>query len=238
MDKGCKVLCISTGGKLSEMASNNDDVALIRIPSGMMPRAALGYSFTPLLIGLGKIGFCRDYADDMKICADELSRWAQDYSFESTDNKAFELAEKLIGKIVVVYSGPDYFDAVALRFKGQVSENAKQHLFCNEFPEFNHNELVGWELSPSITDKFIVLILRDKSDQQQIARRMDIVSKAIRGKNIEVMELFSRGESLLSRIFSQIQLADFTSYYLALLNGVDPTPIKLIEYLKNELAEN
>ncbi len=234
-EKGSSILCISAGGKLTDMARENN-VPVIKIPSGMMPRAALGYSFTPLLIAFERLGLCKDYSDDLDKCSHMLKEWSKDYSFESPNNTAYELAIKLAGKIVLIYSGPDYFDTVALRFKGQIGENSKQLAFCGVFPEFNHNELVGWELAPSITDKYIVLILRDDADHPQIARRMDIVGRILKNKGVEVVELFSRGESLLSRIFSQIQIADFASYYLALINHQDPTPIDLIELLKKELS--
>ena len=237
IEKRCAVLCISTGGRLADMARENK-IPVIKIPSGMMPRAALGYSFTPLLLAFGRLDLAKDYSDELAECSKMLNEWAKAYLFESLSNSAYELAVKLAGKIVVIYSGPDYFDMAALRFKGQIGENGKQLAFCNVFPEFNHNELVGWELAPAITNKYTVLILRDKDDHPQVARRMDIVGRILKGKGIEVQELFSKGQSLLSRIFSQIQMADFTSFYLALLNHCDPTPIELIESLKNELGRD
>jgi len=203
-----------------------------------MPRAALGYSFTPLLLAFGRLNLCKEYGDDLDKCSKMLDEWSKAYLFESSNNAAYELAVKLAGKIVVIYSGPDYFDTVALRFKGQISENSKQLAFCNVFPEFNHNELVGWELAPSITDKYIVIILRDIADHPQVARRMDIVGSILKNRGVEVQELYSKGNGLLSRIFSQIQVADFASYYLALINHRDPTPIDLIEILKKELSRD
>jgi len=237
LDKGCTILCISTGGKLTDLARENE-IPVIKIPSGMMPRAALGYSFTPLLLAFGRLNLCKDYSDDLGMCSKMLNDWSKDYLFESSSNAAYELAARLTGKIVVIYSGPDYFDTVALRFKGQIGENSKQLAFCNVFPEFNHNELVGWELAPAITDKYMVLILRDIDDHYQVARRMDIVGRILKNKGVEVQELFSKGKNLLSRIFSQIQMADFASYYLALINQRDPTPIDLIELLKKELGRD
>lgn len=236
LKRGCNVLCISTGGKLADIAKKNN-IPLIKIPSGLMPREALGYSFAPLLTVLGRIGLAKDYTSELKKCAEQLGKWNDQYLFESENNPALDTAKKLAGKIIIIYSGPDRFDSVALRFKGQVCENAKQLVFCNVFPEFNHNELVGWELSPSYTDKFVVVILRDKDDQRQIARRMDAVKEILDGKDVEVIELFSKGDSGLERIFSLIQFADFVSYYMALINKVDPSPVNLIDYLKQRLAK-
>jgi glucose/mannose-6-phosphate isomerase len=236
-EANCNILCITTGGELSNRAKQHGR-PVVTIPSGLMPRSALGYSFAPLIIILGRLGLCRDYYFELKQTAEKLELWGNKRRFESADNDAYELALKLAGKIVVIYSGSNCMDVVAYRFKGQICENAKQLAFCNVFPEFNHNELVGWELSSSSKNSLIVVILRDKDDHKQIARRMDIVSKIISEKNVEVIELHTRGDNLLTRLFSLIQLADYTSFYMALLNGVDPTPIKVINYLKERLSEN
>ena len=234
---GCTILCITTGGKLADKARVNN-ATVITIPGGMMPRAALGYSFTPLLTVFGRLGLCRDYSNDITACAARLKSWSDDYQFDKENNIAYDIATKLAEKLIIIYSGPDYFDTVALRIKGQISENAKQHAFCNVFPEFNHNELVGWELTPNFVGNFTVLTIRDKDDHVQVAKRMDIVKKIIEEKEIEVIEIRTKGESLLERIFSLIQLGDYISYYLALINEVDPTPIKMIDYMKSKLADN
>ncbi|MCD6161088.1 MAG: bifunctional phosphoglucose/phosphomannose isomerase [candidate division Zixibacteria bacterium] len=236
IERGCNILSVSTGGKLADKARQNN-IPLIKIPSGLMPREALGFSFAPLLTVLGRIGLTKDYTAELKKCAEHLKEWNNQYVFESENNPALDTAKKLVGKIIIIYSGPDRFDSVALRLKGQICENAKQLAFCNVFPEFNHNELVGWELSASYTDKFVVVVLRDKDDHRQIARRMEAVKEILDGKNVEVIELFSKGSSALERIFSLIQIADFISYYMALINKVDPTPVNLIDYLKQRLAK-
>jgi glucose/mannose-6-phosphate isomerase len=237
LEANCNILCITAGGELSDRAKQHGRL-VVTIPSGFMPRSALGYSFTPLIIILGRLGLCRDYYSELEQTAEKLELWGRKYKFESADNDAYELALKLAGKIVVIYSGPNCMDVVAYRFKGQICENAKQLTFCNVFPEFNHNELVGWELSSSSKNSLVVVILRDKDDHKQIARRMDIVSRIISEKNVEVIELDTKGDDLLTRLFSLIQLADYTSFYMALLNGVDPTPIKVIDYLKERLSES
>jgi glucose/mannose-6-phosphate isomerase len=230
------ILCITTGGELKALAESHQ-VPVVKIPAGLMPREALGYSFTPLLVLFSRMGFCRDYTVEINGCAEDLRKWSDEFSFENDLNPAYELAGKLAGKIAVIYSGPDYFDAVALRLKGQVSENGKQHAFCNVFPEFNHNELVGWELAAKNAGGLIVLIIRDEQDHPQVSKRMDIVRKLIAQKGVEVIELRSRGKNLLTRMFSLIQFGDYLSYYLALVNNVDPTPIDMIEYMKQHLRD-
>jgi glucose/mannose-6-phosphate isomerase len=230
-----RIMCITTGGELAKRGAA-DGFPVIKLPSGMTPREALGYSITPLLIILGRLGLCGDHSGELERCSNSLKDWAGGYAFDSEPNPAYKLAEKLHGKIVIIYAGPDYLDAVAMRIKGQINENAKQPAFCNIFPEFNHNELVGWELGPDISEKFAFLILRDRADNPRIAKRMDIVKNILTGKGVDVTELWTNGERLLERMFSLIQLGDFMSYYMALLNGVDPTPVELIDFMKNELS--
>jgi len=129
-------------------------------------------------------------------------------------------------------------NAVALRFKGQVCENAKTLAFANVFSEFNHNELVGWSpLVEKHKEHLAVVVLRDAEDHPQIRTRMNIVKEMIQKRDVEYIELHSRGSSRLERMFSLIQIADFASYYLAILNEVNPTPTDVIEELKRKLAE-
>jgi glucose/mannose-6-phosphate isomerase len=230
----CKIICITTGGELLKRAKRNN-IPVVNTPAGLMPREALGYSFAPLLTLFSRLGLCENFSDSLRACAEILKKRNNEYSFNNDNNPACELAAKLTGKIIVIYSGPDYLDAIGMRWKGQICENAKQLAFCNVFPEFNHNELVGWESAAKISSNYAVLILRDKDDHKQVAARMDIVTKILKQKGIEAIELWSQGDDILSRVFSLIQLGDYASYYLALLNKVDPTPIELIQYMKQEL---
>ena len=66
---------------------------------------------------------------------------------------------------------------------------------------------------------------------------MDITREIVGEYANDVIETYSTGTSLLARMFSLIHLGDWTSYYLAILNGVDPTPVRVIDYLKNELGK-
>jgi len=155
----------------------------------------------------------------------------------SSENKAKELALKLHHKLPIIYASVDFFDAVAYRWKCQINENSKMLAYSNIFPEFNHNELVGWNILNGWEDKLIVIMLKDKNDHPRIKRRIQIVKEILLDKKICVIEVESKGENLLSRILSLIQLGDFVSFYLAILNRVNPTPVEVIDYLKGELAK-
>ena len=153
-----------------------------------------------------------------------------------SNNPAKKLAEKLYRKIPLIYAGEDYFSPVALRWKQQICENAKVLSFCNVFPEFNHNELVGWDKMEHLQSKLAVIILKDEDDHKQVKLRMKLIAQMFKEKKIELMELSGSGNTVMERMFSLIHYGDWTSYYLAILNKVNPTPVEIIERLKKNLV--
>jgi len=237
-DAGATLLAITTGGKLAEKA-DADGTPLIKIPPGLPPRAALGYSFVPLLVSLWRMKLAPDRCMDFFGGEHILKQGVEEYKVEVplSENLAKEIATKLHRKLPIIYSATDHFDAVAARFKGQLCENSKMLSFFNFFPEFNHNELVGWNKLYDLQPHLAVVILRDEDDHHRIRRRMELVKGIVEDLQVPVYELESKGSCLLERIFSLIQLGDFISFYLAILNEVDPTPVRVIDYLKSELAK-
>ena len=233
------IAAISTGGMLADVCKINE-IPMATLPGGMQPRAALGFSFIPLLMLLQKVGLIEKIEEQVKTAIESLKTFREDYTEDTqlSANPAKQLAEKLLGKIVMVYSGPTLTDAVAVRWKGQFCENSKTLAFANQFPEFNHNELVGWsDVTRNFTDKLAAIILRDSADHSQVKKRMDIVNPLIEETGAAVIEVESRGSSELERILSLIQMGDFVSYYLAILNDQDPTPVLSIEMLKDALSD-
>ncbi len=233
-----KIICISTNGQV-ERISSEQKIPCVRLPKGFQPRAALGYSFVPILTMLEELGLVRGEEEHIRETKDLLEENRNRFRIEvdAEKNQAKKLATKLHGRLPIIYASDDHFDAVSYRWKGQFCENAKMLAFSNVFPEFNHNELVGWKVLFDYRDYLIVIMLRDKEDHPRIGRRMEIVKHIIEKMKVEVIEIRSRGESLLSRMFSLIQLGDFVSFYLAILNQQDPSPVDVIDYLKNELAK-
>ena len=234
--RGAQMFAITSGGKLKEQCKS-DGFSSIIIPPGFPPRAALGYSFMPMLVILSRLGFFENIDSDIEDAIKFLAQNVNNYLIDDPDNMAICTARSLFKKMTVIYGGQDYFDAVAVRFKGQICENAKVPAFFNFFPEFNHNELVGWGLVDEFKDKLAVIILQDQDDHPRVAIRFGIVAKILRDKGVEVIEYNSSGPNLLARMFSLIQFGDFVSLYLALLNKIDPTPVEVIDYLKKELEK-
>ncbi|MBA4312846.1 MAG: bifunctional phosphoglucose/phosphomannose isomerase [Chlorobiaceae bacterium] len=232
-----KILCISSDGQTAASAEKFKQ-PLITIPKGLPPRAALGYSFFPTLIALSKMKLIRSKNPDIKETLSLLQKKSKIYSSLNNTNTALQLAKQLYMKLPVIYSAADRFDIVNLRWRGQIAENAKQLAFGHVLPEMNHNELVGWKvLRRMMEEEIAVIFLRDKDDHPRVKLRMEITKSVIEQYASKVIEIQSEGKSVLARMFSLIYLGDWTSYYLAILNGIDPTPVKVIDYLKNELGK-
>lgn len=237
-EKDATLIVLTSNGHLLSLAKT-DNIPCLTIPGGLPPRCALGYSFIPLLILFAKLGFIKDKEVQIKEMIENLTRLNQETLLPQSKNKnlAKSIALKLYQKFPVIYASTDHFDAVAMRWRGQIAENAKSLSFSHVFPEMNHNEIVGWEFPKKILKDLIVLFLRDMEDHPRIKRRMDISKNIIRRQKVEIIEIESRGMHLLSRIFSLIYIGDWVSFYLAILNKVDPTPVEQVTYLKKELAK-
>ena len=234
--KGCRILCISSGGKVEEMALKQNNL-FIKIPGGLQPRCAVGYSFFVLLIILSRFGFYPVQDDDFTGVIENIKNNTDLFSdFDNDKNNALKIAKMLQNRLPVIYSSTDLLDVVNLRWRGQIAENAKQLAYGNVYPEMNHNELVGWEKNRDILNKIIVVFLKDFEDNDRIKMRMEITEEIYEKYTNSVISVYGKGDSKLERIFNLIYLGDWVSYYLALLNNVDPTPVDAITYLKEKLS--
>ena len=231
-----KIFCISSNG-VTERLARARKTPFIKIPGGLPPRAALGYSFFPMLIALSRMGFIGKKTPDIRETLALIRRKTGEYSDPlSASNAALMLAQQLRGRIGAIYSSADHFDAVATRWRCQFAENAKTLATTSVLPEMNHNEIVGWKALGQQMADMQVVFLRDKGDHPRIRARIDITKEILAGHTAHITECWSEGRSLLARMFSLICLGDWTSLYLAILHGEDPTPIPVIDYLKNALA--
>ncbi len=231
------VVCISSNGKLEQLATQNG-YPLVKVPGGQPPRTALGYLFISLLVTLQKlhiIGDQKEAFDETLSLATQMAAELADYS--KPDNPALELATKLVRKTPIVYGASEPNEALPTRWRNQFSENSKILAFSNLIPEMNHNEIVGWAKPTAILDKVHVIMLRDERNSPRVEFRFQTTKEILAKHNVPVTELFAQGRSRLCRTFSQLLPADFVSYYLAILNEVDPTAIDNIVFLKKKLAE-
>jgi len=226
LNVGANVFCISSGGALIELARTHNLEHII-IPGGQPPRASLGYSLVSLLVALeGKGILPAGSLTGIEEVADALSSQKHDLMEE-----AKRLAQLIKDKHIVLYA-PAGLEAVAVRWRQQINENAKLLCHHHVVPEMNHNELVGWAGG---NDSYAVLFLRSHGEHPRNAIRMGINSDVIRRYTPTVLDVRAHGEGLIE-LFSMIYLGDWVSYYLAEQSGTDPIEIEVINYLKNTLA--
>lgn len=235
--KKAKIIAVTSGGTLSHLSKNNKLLTIV-IPDGMPPRCALGYTLVPPLMVLGKLGIIKNKRKDIVEAIDVLSDAVEtDFSCTSGKSKALSLASRLYGKVPVIHAGPKHTDVIALRWRGQINENAKTYASSNIYPELNHNEIVGWYNPYSMLKKFIIVALKDKDDYSKITKRIDVTNGIFKKAGFQIVEVESKGKKLFSRMMYLVLLGDFVSFYLAIMTKIDPTPIGRISYLKKKLKE-
>ena len=235
--KNAMIIGISTGGILSNEL-NKQGYDLITIPGGLQPRAALAYSFVPILYLLKIIGIISDIVlSDLDNSIGYLEYNRKQYSEGSTRNPIFVMAKGIYGMIPIIYGSTDTTGVVALRWKGQLCENAKMLAYHNELPEMNHNEIVGWGNNPDLLYELAVVWLRDKSDNLQIKARQDITESILKNMNIMQHEVKTEGNSRIERILDLINFGDWLSYWCAILHDTDPSPVDKINKLKAALEK-
>ena len=227
IEKKAKIVCVTSGGKV-EQISKDKNIDCILVPGGMPPRACLGYSLTQLffILGFNKIisfDYKKDLENTIKLLDTEEARIFAEAKI---------LAEKLVGKIPVIYT-TTYNEGIAVRFRQQLNENSKSLCWHQVIPEMNHNELVGWTEK---NDNLSVVMLLDQDEYERNVTRIEMNKEVIK-KYAEITEVYSKGESDIEKAFYLIHLCDWVSVILAELKGVDMMDIKVINDLKSKLSE-
>jgi glucose/mannose-6-phosphate isomerase len=238
VERGSNVVSLASGGKLVEY-SDKLGVPCVRVPSGLPPRGALPYLFLPLLSLIKKAGIDLD-AKEKDDVIEILRRLRNELRPESTfeNNRAKQIAFELSGYIPVIYGWGRYVP-VAQRIKTQLNENSKIPAFWSMLPEGDHNDVIGWDGDKETSSKFCALVIRDTQEPEEIWNRIESTKRTVLEGSIgKIIELKVTGETPLAKMLAAICLGDFVSLYAAVLRGVDPTPVKVIERLKNEMAGN
>lgn len=220
---------ISHGGKIKEMCQKNN-LPYIELPypyENFQPRMATGYfvfAIFQLLINCQLVEFD---VSGLKRTAECLEKRIQNY-----ESHGKRLAKKLKGKTPIIYSST-YFKSLASIWKIKINENAKTPAFWNYFPELNHNEMVGFTLPQA---DFFFLMLKDDKDHPQNKKRFSVMKKMMKkqGMNSEIIAI--EGKDLFEKVFATLALGDWTSYYLALEYGIDPTPVEMVEKFKKIIS--
>lgn len=222
---------LSGAGKVEELCKKYG-APHIKLPvpnSNFQPRMGTGYFFGAIIKLLINQNLIPDTTKEIIELAKKLKSQMEDF-----EKKGVGLAHEIKGKTPIIYASPQY-KTVAMVWKIKINENAKTPAFWNFFPELNHNEMVGFT-NPQA--KFFIIMLRDPQDHQRSQRRYEPTAALLKEKGIASEILDMQGDSVFYKIFSSITIADWTSYYLALEYGQDPTPVDMVEDLKKILADN
>lgn len=236
---GCKIIAITTGGKL-ENRCKNKNVRLISIPKGMPPRAAIAYLFVPMAVVLKKLGiYLPDKEMDVAIENLKVLRERLVPENPTQNNPAKQIALQLQNETPIIY-GSGIYSAIARRWQTELNENSKVLAWHGTFPEMNHNEIEAWGNDDN-SKRFTAVLLRDNFlPESRLQKRIILTKNSILNKNAKkVVEVVAEGgeeKDYLARMLFSTYLGDFVSIYLAILRGVDPTPVNTIESFKRDLA--
>jgi glucose/mannose-6-phosphate isomerase len=234
LERGCQLVAITTGGALGRLIERHQRSRVI-LPGGLMPRMALGYLFCPLLRVLGQAGWPlaseAEVAEALAVLgelADELGP-----TRPAVANEAKRLALAIGGRMPALYGGPTTHAAV-YRWKTDFAENAKLFALSGVVPEMNHNEIEAWQGARA--QGVLAVFLRDEAEPPAIVKRFAILRTLIEPSAGGVVETWTRGKGRLARLLSLAYVGQWTSYYLAMLHGIDPWPIPLLDALKQRLS--
>ena len=218
-------VCFATSGKIDELARKNN-IPCVILPTGIQPRCATGYFFAAMLQVLINAKLIEDDSAKIIKLAGKLEK-----DILRLEEEGKQIANKLVGKTPVIYSSTK-IKALAMIWKIKFNENSKIPAFYNFYPELNHNEMVGFTLPQG---KFHIISLLDKKDHPQSIKRAEITAKILKKKGIDTTTIEMPDGDIFNTIFSTLVLGDWVSYYLALEYGQDPTPVDMVEDLKNAL---
>jgi len=233
----CTIVAVTSGGLLERFCSKLD-VPCVKVPSGLQPRAAIPYLFFPLPVLMSKMGLISDIDKELEETVQVLKSLTEANAPDvpTEKNIAKQVAQKLHGTIPVVYGFRQY-GSVAQRLKAQFNENSKVPSKAEVFPELNHNETVGYMAPEMLVKQLSVLLIRDKEEPAEIRNRIEATKSLVFSRAGKTLELWAEGKGKLAKMFSVICKGDYTSVYLAVLQGVDPSPVKIIDRVKAELAK-
>lgn len=226
--QGAEIVCITSGGKLLSLAQEKG-LNHIVIPTGYPPRAAAGFAFVQQLEILHKYKLIANYRKDVAIATKVISDFKD-------HNAAQKVAAGMKGKFLFLYSSIQ-FESIAIRWRQQIEENGKQLASYHIVPEMNHNELVGWKQPAELMKYAHVTFLESSYDHARVKLRMDLNKQIIKEHTPNVITLKAKGRGFLAQLMYMLHFGDWVSLYLAEENNEDPSPVKVIDYLKNELSK-
>jgi glucose/mannose-6-phosphate isomerase len=233
--RGCRAIVVTSGGTIAEEA-HGAGVPVVGVPGGFQPRAAMGWLAFTSLGALEAAGLLPPLAEDVAEAAGEVEARAAVCGPDSLtgENPAKRLATELGERIPVVWGAEGIGAAAAARWKTQFNENGKMPAWWSSMSELDHNEVVGW--TEPFGGAHAVIALRHEAEDPEIAARFPLSLQIAADAGADTHEVWATGRSSLARLMSLIALGDFTSAYVAIRKGVDPTPVDVIQRLKAALV--
>ncbi len=233
--RGAQIVVVTAGGKLQQLALDKN-LPLFLIPGGIQPRMSSFYFIVALVqlleaASLVPAGSLDELAATGPWLKEQISSWLPEVP--TSRNPAKSLAQELMGTSVVVYSGPKLFPA-ANKWKICTNENAKNIAWVNKYPELNHNEFIGWSSHP-INKPYGIVEIRSNLELERTQKRFVVTERLLSGKRPAPHVVVPQGETLIQQLVWTSNYSEFVSLYQALLNGLNPTPVDLVEKLKAEL---
>lgn len=235
LEKGSQVAIMAHGGKLLERAKQ-ESLPFAEIPECSQPRTGILYMYRALVeIFIAAELVSEDTLSELESVVVPLEEACKQWGPEILlkDNYAKQLAEVMEGKTPIIYGGPLTYPA-AYKWKINVNENAKNTAWCNQLPEFNHNEFIGWSSHP-VEKPFAVVDLISSFEHPRVLKRFEVSDRLLSGKRPKATRVEAEGRSVLEQLLYLVLMGDFATAYLGILNNVDPSPVDLVEKFKKEL---
>ena len=231
---GAQRIVATTGGKLAE-AARADGVPVIPLPGMFQPRVAVGYMLVVALEVAALCGAAESLHSEIDVAAAHVEGLAAEWGPDSPDDSLpKQIARGLHGTIPQI-AGAGLTAPIAYRWKTQLNENGKTPAFAAELPELNHNELVGWQGAAEL-GRFSAVFLDDSDLHPRVRQRIELTRGLISATAASSFRVEGRGETRIERLVSLVLLGDLVSLYVAVLRGIDPTPVEAIERFKTVLA--
>ncbi len=235
---GSHIIVATSGGKLADIAKR-EGYPIVKLPGTTQPRFSVLNGVKAIITILEKAGFVKEdkaegtLRETAKFLKDQIVNWLP--TVPTSKNPAKQLALEIAGTTPVIYGGSKMFPA-AYKWKISFNENAKNVAWTNELPEFSHNEFIGWTSHP-VEKPYSIIELRSGFEHGRIQKRFEVTERLLSGKRPHPHVVEAKGDNVLEHLLYCVVLGDFVSLYTALLNGLDPTPVELIEKMKKALDE-
>jgi glucose/mannose-6-phosphate isomerase len=231
-ERGCAVVSLTSDGELQRLA-NEEGLPFLSLPPGLQPRASLPDQFFSLATIMKRLDIVSDQWREVDEAFEVLKelRDALAPNIPTVKNRAKQLAHSLRGTVPLVY-GPRLFQSVAYRISTQLNENSKVPAGSGFFPEAFHNAVMGLEGPEELRRHICVLFIRDSGETPEMRRKVDAFRELSERSFGRVLEIRAVGDGRLARMFSALYIGGYTSVYLGLLYGKDPSSVDTIDALK------